>query len=144
MKTLPSVFAAVATLALASAPFPHAQTMPVVPQNSAAPDMITSVTMTGCVERNTIAQPAAVSATADTPVSHFMLSSARANADEESTPDVRMLAATMRTYQLYGTDAALAPELGHMVEIAGTVNKRDASPKLTVISLKTIASSCVR
>jgi hypothetical protein len=119
-----------------------AQTVPIVPRNSSAPDSMTSVTMTGCLERNTMPQP--VSATSDTPVSHFMLSSARANADEGSTPDVKTLAATVRTYQLYGTDGVMNPELGHLVEIAGTVNKRDTSPKLTVITLKTIAGGCVK
>jgi hypothetical protein len=141
MKALSSgILTVIMTVAIARSA--AAQTVPIVPQNSSAPDSMTSVTMTGCLERNTMPQPA--SATSDTPVSHFMLSSARANADAGSTPDVKTLAATVRTYQLYGTDGVMNPELGHMVEIAGTVNKRDTSPKLTVITLKMIATSCVK
>lgn len=132
---------------------------PSVPTNTPPPDVGMTVTVTGCLELShapVVAGATAGVAGATTP-SKYVLRNARAAGDEHgATPDAKVLMASVSIYNLYGNEGAMMTEVGHTVEIGGTVDRRDrlsqdvsegpdgapSAPKMAVMSIKTLGVAC--
>jgi hypothetical protein len=129
---------------------------------STAPDRITTITVTGCVQRSTTPATSAareiVATTGAQPDSPFILANARSNVAAAVTPEAVVVASTITAYRLSGDDQEVALNVGRRVEITGTVNERDAAidgadkgtagtaalPTLTITLLKEATGTCAR
>ncbi len=166
MKTI-TRFAILPALALSFATLAAAQTpatppvSPSLPSTTPPPDVAMTVTVTGCLQRSDAPALAgtagAVGTTGSTTASKYVLQNAHAAGPEHGeTPDAKVLTASANSYSVFGNDAALEREVGHSVEISGTVDRRDRAsidvsgaqnstqnaPKMTVIALKTLGVAC--
>jgi hypothetical protein len=86
----------------------------------------------------------------------FILAEARGSAASTATPDAAVLTSTVTEYQLSGDSQEVEQNLGHRVEIVGTVDQKDgavvrmsrgtagsaALPKLTITTLKESTGTC--
>ncbi len=134
---------------------------PSVPTNTPPPDVGMTVTVTGCLELShsqpSSDTPGAVATSGSSTTSTYVLTNARA-ADSEhgATPDAKVLTASASVYNLFGNEGAMMTEVGHTVEIGGTVDRRDrlsqdvgegsngapSAPKMAVMSIKTLGVAC--
>jgi hypothetical protein len=136
-----------------------AQASPIQPP-AASPDRMTAIVVTGCVQRNTANAVSATSGVAGASAqadASFILANVRTAASGTPTPEAATLASIVTTYRLYGDDKEVESNLGHNVQIGGTVDQGDAAvahpgqaagsrgiPKLTVTTVKELAGTCSR
>ena len=141
----------------AAATPPTVAIAPSVPTNTPPPDVGMTVTVTGCLELSHSPVVAGATGPATTTPSKYILTNARA-ADSEhgATPDAKVLTASASVYNLFGNEGAMMTEVGHTVEIGGTVDRRDrlsqdvgegpngapSAPKMAVMSIKTLGVAC--
>jgi hypothetical protein len=143
----------------ATATPPTVAIAPSVPTSAPPPDVGMTVTVTGCLELSH--SPVVAGATADpggaTTPSKYILTNARAAEPEHgATPDAKVLTASTSVYNLYGNEGAMMTEVGHTVEVGGTVDRRDrlsqdvgegpngapSAPRMAVMSIRTLGVAC--
>jgi hypothetical protein len=125
----------------------------------ASPDRMTAIVVTGCVQRNAANAVSGTSGVAgaggaQTDAS-FILANVHTSATGTPTPEAAALASIVTTYRLYGDEKEIGANLGHNVQVAGTVDQGDAAvahpgqaagtkgmPKLTVTTVKELAGTC--
>jgi hypothetical protein len=118
-------------------------------QPSVSPDRMTTITVTGCVQRNP-APPAATAGAIGQASANFILTNAR-RAAGDSTPEAQAVASSVKTYRLIGDEPEVTDTLGRHVEITGTLDQGNgatelatgaSTPKLTVTMVKLTPGSC--
>ena len=122
---------------------------------------MTAIVVTGCVQRNSAraasASGEAVGTSGAQADALFILANVRTSATGTPTPEAAALASIVTTYRLYGDDKEVETNLGHNVQIGGTVDQGDAAvahpgqaagskgiPKLTVTTVKELGGTCSR
>jgi hypothetical protein len=102
------------------------------------------ITVVGCVEPADRA-PAGAVGTSGSGDSSYVLTDAHQSGSSGATGTSGSSTASARTYRLDASDATLAPEVGHQVEIVAAAPEPDSSgraPKIKVATIKMVAVPC--